>query len=663
MYDQFGLYVGPGYVGGGGDTIQSISLANGGDGSGGWDDPGVSNQYAGNQQDLSAIRQLMGTQGAGYLVTGNASLSNGGDSTAYLPQMMQKAGVNPTQGILNSYQGVTGQAYQPGSQTAYNPQSGGYDISGVTNAVGALGSGISNLGNQFGSVTSQLGQLGGQFDQFGNRINAGLGSITEQLGQVGNQFNNGFSNIGSQLDQFGNRVSGLGAQFDAGLYNMGNQFNSGLSSISSQLGQFGNNFSNLGNQFNSGLSTIGSQFDNGLSNVGSQLNTGLSNMGSQLNAGINNVGSQIGNLGSQLGSQFSAGFDQFGSQISNQLSSGLGSLGNQFNQGFSRFGEQLGGQFGSLNDSLTSLAQQMNKPDEGLQSLNQNFGSFLDMYKKQFERAPYQPKAYEKSPYVDQMVQATTNQVNDNWKRQVQPTIASQAQSVGGYGGSRQGVVEANALNDINRNLASTTANIYQTDYENQQNRNLQEYAANNSLALGMGNLALNTANASNQNQLNLGQLGLGIQGANNSLGLGLGNLALGAQNSNNSLGLGLGNLALGSQNANQNYALGVGNLGLNSQNSQNNFYTAQRGQDLQQYGLGAQLVNQANQGFLNQGSGIYDAGSIYQQAPWGTIGNFNAATTPYTGYGATTTQSQSSNPWAQALGGAIAGGQLGRLF
>lgn len=366
--------------------------------------------------------------------------------------------------------------------------------------------------------------------------------------------------------------------------------------------------SNIQNQ----LGSLGAAFGGGLGSLGNQITGSLGSLGSTFENKLGSLGNQVGSLGGQ----FDKGFSDLNTN-----------LGSTFNQGLSSLGNTLSTQFGGLNNSLTSLAQQMTQKDPELQALNSNFGSFLDMYKKQFERDPYQVKAYEKSPYVDQMVQSVTDQVNNNWQRNQQPGIASSAQSVGGYGGSRQGVVEANALNDINRNLASTTANIYQTDYENQQNRNLQEYAANNNLALGMGGLALNAANASNQNQLNLGNLGLGIQ------------------------------------NSNQGYNLGLGNLGLNAQNSQNNFYTAQRGQDLQQYGLGASMVNQANQGFLNQGSGIYDAGSIYQQAPWGTIGNFNSATTPYTGFGATSTQSQSANPWAQALGGAMLGGQIGRLF
>lgn len=195
------------------------------------------------------------------------------------------------------------------------------------------------------------------------------------------------------------------------------------------------------------------------------------------------------------------------------------------------------------------------------------------------------------NPYIGGYANAVTNQVTQNLQRNILPGISSGAMAAGGYGGSRQGVVEANALNDANQGLSNALAGMYSQDWNAQQGRDLQRY--------GMD----------------------------------------------------------------QSYNLGLGNLGLNAQNSQNSFYTAQRGQDMQQAGLGAQLAQMANQGYLNQGSGLYDTGSMYQNAPWNTMGQFNQAVTPYTGYGATSTVSQSTNPWAQALGGAMLGGQLGRLF
>lgn len=195
------------------------------------------------------------------------------------------------------------------------------------------------------------------------------------------------------------------------------------------------------------------------------------------------------------------------------------------------------------------------------------------------------------NPYLGKYADAITNQVTQNLQRKILPGISGGAIAAGGYGGSRQGVVEANALNDANQGLSNALAGMYSQDWNAQQGRNLQQY--------GMD----------------------------------------------------------------QSYNLGLGNLGLNAQNSQNNFYTAQRGQDLQAAGLGASLAQMANQGYLNQGQGMYNVGSQYQNAPWQLIGNLNNAATPYTGYGSTSTVSQNTNPWVQALGGAIGGAQLGRLI
>ena len=208
------------------------------------------------------------------------------------------------------------------------------------------------------------------------------------------------------------------------------------------------------------------------------------------------------------------------------------------------------------------------------------------------------PFSYDqKNPYLSQMADTIKGQVNDNLQRNILPNIGAGAQLVGGYGGSRQGVVEANALKDANTTLSNSLTNMYYGDYNNAMNRQLQQY------------------------------------GMDKSYNLGLGNLALGFQNSGNNFALGMGNLALGNRNT-----------------------------DLSSVQLGANLVNQSNQGYLNQGQGIYNLGLTAQQAPWQTVNGMNSATQPYTGFG-TTTSNNNGNAGAGFLGGAIAGGQLYNLF
>lgn len=236
------------------------------------------------------------------------------------------------------------------------------------------------------------------------------------------------------------------------------------------------------------------------------------------------------------------------------------------------------------------------------------------------------PFTYTPNPYLGEMAGTIRQQVTDNLQRNILPGIGSAAIAAGGYGGSRQGVVEANALKDANQGLSNSLSNLYGQDYNSAMGRNLQRY--------GMD------------------------QGYN----LGVGNLGLGFQNSAQNFALGLGGLANQRYGQDQNYALGMGNLGLGYQNSLQNFYTNQRGQDLQATQLGANLFQQGNTGMQQQGQGLYNLGLTQQQAPWSVVGNYTNTLSPFTGFGNTST-STPGNAMAGALGGAVVGAQLYNLF
>lgn len=245
---------------------------------------------------------------------------------------------------------------------------------------------------------------------------------------------------------------------------------------------------------------------------------------------------------------------------------------------------------------------------------------------------PYAPQAlgnpftYKPNPYLGEMAGAIRQQVTDNLQRNILPNIGSAAVAAGGYGGSRQGVVEANALKDANQGLSNSLANLYGQDYNSDMSRNLQKYQAD--------------------------------QGYN----LGVGNLGLGFQNSAQQYALGVGGLQNQRYGQDQNFALGVGNLGLGYQNSLQNFYTAQRGQDMQGMQLGANLFQQGNTGMQQQGQGLYNLGLTQQQAPWNVVGNYTNTVSPFTGFGNTST-STPGNAGAGALGGAMVGAQLFNIF
>ena len=110
----------------------------------------------------------------------------------------------------------------------------------------------------------------------------------------------------------------------------------------------------------------------------------------------------------------------------------------------------------------------------------------------------------QQNPYLDQMSQSITSQVTDNLNRNIMPQIASGAQLAGGFGGSRQGVVEANALKDANQGLSNSLTAMRFGDYNNQMGRQLQKYGMDQSYNLGLGQLQLGNRNT-DLNQVQLG--------------------------------------------------------------------------------------------------------------------------------------------------------------
>lgn len=164
------------------------------------------------------------------------------------------------------------------------------------------------------------------------------------------------------------------------------------------------------------------------------------------------------------------------------------------------------------------------------------------------------------NPAVNAMAQSMGNQFNQQLTQSVLPGIGADAQFAGGFGGSRQGVAEGNAIQGMSQAFGNSLANLYGNAYSADQN-----------------------------------------------------------------------------------------------------FYTAQRGQDLQQQGLGASMFNQGFAGNLGLGQQTYNVGQQYMNAPYNVLQQYGAGLSPFSGLGATVTGNTStqSNPWAGALGGAILGSQV----
>ena len=226
---------------------------------------------------------------------------------------------------------------------------------------------------------------------------------------------------------------------------------------------------------------------------------------------------------------------------------------------------------------------------------------------------------YQKNPYLDQMAAGITQQMTDNMQRQVLPGLRSGAVAAGGFGGSRQGVVEANAVNDFNNSLGNNLTNLYNTDYQNFQNRALQKYQGDQNYNLGQGNLGLGYYNAGNNYNLGLGQLGLGYMNSQQNYDLGL---------RNNDLNY--AQLDANIYNSNFNNALNAANLGLNT------------------YGV----MQNSNNNAMNTATNVQNMPLNYNQY-------FTNAYNQTAGQGGNTSQTASGSPWLGALGGALTGAKL----
>ena len=118
------------------------------------------------------------------------------------------------------------------------------------------------------------------------------------------------------------------------------------------------------------------------------------------------------------------------------------------------------------------------------------------------------------NPYLQQMGDALTSTMTNNWRRNVQPQMASSAMAAGGYGGSRQGVMEANSANDLNQGIGSALAGLYGNGY----NTSLQYDLGVKNNQLGFGNLGLGYANL--DRNINNDNNNWQLQGANFGLGV-----------------------------------------------------------------------------------------------------------------------------------------------
>lgn len=80
------------------------------------------------------------------------------------------------------------------------------------------------------------------------------------------------------------------------------------------------------------------------------------------------------------------------------------------------------------------------------------------------------------NPYLSGAEAGITRRMTDNLQRNILPQISQGAMAAGGYGGSRQGVLEANAMRDMNLGLGDTLAAMNSGDWNQEQGRDLSRY-------------------------------------------------------------------------------------------------------------------------------------------------------------------------------------------
>lgn len=198
---------------------------------------------------------------------------------------------------------------------------------------------------------------------------------------------------------------------------------------------------------------------------------------------------------------------------------------------------------------------------------------------------------YQASPYLNGMADNIKSQAT-NWLGDQMNGIRSNAIGVGGLGGSRQGVAQGVAAAQGQNMLAGQLANLYNSDYQNWQNRNLQKYQTD----LGA---------ASSRYGTDAGLYGAGL------------NYNLGMTNAQNNLQLGM----MGAQNQ--------------ADANRNSFYLGNRSLDLTSQMNGAQLQNMA---ITNEWLPVLYGNQVF--------GN-------YANNGTTSTQVSGGGGWPGALGGA----------
>lgn len=225
--------------------------------------------------------------------------------------------------------------------------------------------------------------------------------------------------------------------------------------------------------------------------------------------------------------------------------------------------------------------------------------------------------SYSPSPELMDQIGNVGDTISRQFAEQILPQVRSGFIQNGTYGSAKTGVAEGLAAGRAGEAFDRAATDLLAGDYQQQSNRNLQQYGTE----LGY--------------DINRGNLDLGFTRAGNDFSLGERGLDLGFLNSDRNYDI------QQQQTDNQRYGMDL-NYDLGSTGQQLGFYTQQRGQDLQALGLGAELENMGVNG------------------EWGPLTNYSNILRNFTGLGGSTTSSSNSGGGGLGfLGGALGAGQF----
>jgi hypothetical protein len=242
------------------------------------------------------------------------------------------------------------------------------------------------------------------------------------------------------------------------------------------------------------------------------------------------------------------------------------------------------------------------------------------------------------NPYLAAQSQAIQQQADQNLQNTVLPGINSGAMMAGGYGGSRQGIAQGNAIGMAQQGVSNALASMYGDAYKNDQNlanqwqiaglqsdtakatanigANASMYGSDKSAAASMYGADKSSAasmyGADKSSAATLGAAGMSAAASryasDNSLSAAQMNNATSRYGMDQSYNLGLGNLANTQQQTANQLALGQGNLNLGFAGLGNQFNIANLNNQTQRYGMDQSY----NLGLGNLGLGYQNSANSY---------------------------------------------------